>query len=149
MVRAFTVCFVVAGLGFAFAGAPAEEAATASPEIAALREKRISFLRRRVEALEATSQLGASTEHLVEARVDLLNTRIEYASDVQEKRVLLNKLLAEYETLVEIQKGLVRVPTAARRPGESAFQLKPPAASEVLRLEAERVRIQIAIAELN
>jgi hypothetical protein len=123
-------------------------AANAPNEIAVLQQRRIELLQQRVTQFEESRLFGIELddrEQLGEARLDLLNAKLEYAGSVAEKDEILTAILQEYDSLIESAESALEAPRTGVADGPELLE----ASSHLLLLKSERVRIEIELASLN
>ena len=156
MNRNLTMILILVAVGLAVRHAHTQEQGAPAPQrdLASLRKERIRLLEDRVLFLEAdlesrsTAPANRDTKvkplssEIVRAQIDLLNARLEYAGTNEAKKEVLVGLLKKYDVLIEQAEEAANAPI---RPGVQNRH----DASTVLFLRAERVRVQIELAELQ
>ncbi len=134
---------VAIGVAYSFAQGESDDASGASPSITALQQQRIELLQERVAQLESLHEVElVDRSELVRPRMDVINARLDYATSNGEKKALLTKLLAEYDTLIELGEIAAKAPPAPPQPGRRPIP-NVTAASDLLLLKADRIKVQI------
>lgn len=118
----------------------------ASGQIAELQKKRISFLERRVELIESRFAANqASGGDVTTAKIDMIDAQLDYASSDEQRRGLLSELLKQLDKQIEIAKLMIDPPIRPGREADETFD----AASALLLLQAERIRVQIELERIK
>lgn len=139
---------LVSGLALATAQSPTEAEPTGElePGIAALQEQHIALLRERVTSIETVVGVGMiDRTTLLHAQIELLTVEAEYAESTSRKQVLLQEIMAIYDTLIEFAEAFADAPPPVSAGQPAMFT----GTFEALRLKAERVRVQISHDKLN
>ncbi|MEM8670587.1 MAG: hypothetical protein AAGG48_23885 [Planctomycetota bacterium] len=144
----FVIFFVAVGiLGLAYSFAQTEE--PTQKNVRELQQKRIQLMEKRTKLAESLVEVGLGDRNdAIRASMDALEVRLEYANSDKEKRQLLTRLIAENDQLIEFAEIAVDAPVRPARPGQSSATGHVQVAAELLFLRAERVRFEIALAEL-
>ena len=150
--RTITIFLLLVGSGLAFCVAQPQEQedATGGSDIAALQKQRIKLLERRVAEVESANKLDLVDRfQVIEARMDLINARRDYSRSNAEKKGLLLSLLKNYDQLIKFTELEGKAPPALPKPGQRISSNGLTAASTLLFLKSERVRIQIDLKTLS
>lgn len=117
--------------------------------VAKLKKQRVDLLEERASFASASFELGkVSREFLAEARIDLLEAKLEYATDNATKKSLLEETIACFEKLIEIQEIRTQSPGLIGRRGDRPI-LHEEAHCDLLLLKAKRTQVQIALEMLE
>ncbi len=107
-----------------------------------LQQDRIDVLHERCQIAQTQIDDGMyGFEVLTAPKIDLLNAKIEYATDAQDKVAYYNELIKFYEELIEREKLKLHEPA---RINAGPIRDEP----QHLFFESEKIRIQIAKAKL-
>ena len=150
MQRSLSTCVTFGVLGLAYCYAQNQEQGdTSTPtEISALQRKRIELLQERVSQIESLVKADAiGRAELIRPRMDLINACLDYAQTTDEKRKLLTNLIGEYDKLIQIAESALHKPVLPPSPGQRPTISM--AASDLLWLKSERIRVQISRDILN
>ena len=132
---------VLLGLAFVFSQ-EAVEVEEKPPEIAALQKERLALLEKRYDQISSFAEVGLIDQAAtIQPHLDLLLAKLDYESDVTERRRLYDLMIGEYDRLIELAKHEVNAPLRSTPPG----QRDTPAigGSNVLWLQSEKLRVQI------
>ena len=149
MNKILATCVIVSVVVFAcsFAQSQRQDDGKAGSDIVALQQERIRLLAERVSRFEAYVEKGLSDRtQLVQAQIDLITVQLEYAGSVDSKRTLFTELLAKYDDQIRVAETWSRAPQRPPVPGEppqKAILAQLDAASRLLFLKSERIRVQI------
>ncbi|MCP4505588.1 MAG: hypothetical protein GY826_04245 [Fuerstiella sp.] len=134
---------------FACSGARAQrqDAGDATSHDVALQQERVQLLAEGVTRIEAYVERElADRADVVQAQINLILVQLEYASSKDAKRGLFTELLAKYDHQIRLAEEGLKVPQRAPSPGEQPRDAVRPylaAASRLLLLKSERIRVQI------
>lgn len=146
MQRRLAVCVAFAAIGFAccYAQNPKQVKTSKTTDVAALQRKRIELLETRVKAVDSLVDMGlVDRTEVVRMQMDVISARLDYADSNVEKRKLLDDLIAKYDELIKVSEAMALAAVLPTQPGQRVSNSQVKAATDLLLLKAERVRIEI------
>jgi hypothetical protein len=132
--------FLLGATSFA-ATAPRKQIATPK-EVTALQQERIKLMTERVAIIESFTKIDIlDRAELARVRVDLAKAKLEYAKSNDQKRAVLDELIALHDILIKFAELKAKAPARAQSPG---VRIAPVLASaDALLLKSERIKYQI------
>ena len=141
--RTLTISILVVAAAFVCCFAQSEEREERT-DIAALQEQRIKLLEQRIAVIEEYVGMGLTDRsYVIQAQIDLINARLEYAPTKTERRALLTELLGKCDQQIRFAELAIKSPPAPPQAGSRPQTNDLDGISKLLLLKSERIRIQI------